>query len=246
MRRLPVGRLLRRPVHRQHHGLRRRGDRLGAARLIRRARALRVARCAVRGLRPGGDEPSGAAHSAARHRHARGAGECGDGGRRFGRFDQRRSASAGDRARGGHRLRPRRRLRDLPANALHRRPQAGRTLRRQGHVRGGRRAGAAEGALRRRLHPRRLPHRHRPHRRREPGGRGVSGGSGRDPADLGSAIGHRWRRRPEGLAGAARSDRQDRRPFRAEIPRARALLRIPRRRASRPSAAASTGKARCW
>ena len=32
MRRLPVGRLLRRPVHRQHHGLRLRGDRPGAAR----------------------------------------------------------------------------------------------------------------------------------------------------------------------------------------------------------------------
>ena len=40
MRRLSVGRLLRRPVHRQHHGLRLRGDRPGAARLGRRAGAL--------------------------------------------------------------------------------------------------------------------------------------------------------------------------------------------------------------
>ena len=50
MRGLPVGRLLRRPVHRQHHGLRRRGDRLGAPRLLRRAGALRVARRAMRGV----------------------------------------------------------------------------------------------------------------------------------------------------------------------------------------------------
>ena len=37
-RRLPLGRLLRRPVHRQHHGLRLRGDRPGAAWLGRHAR----------------------------------------------------------------------------------------------------------------------------------------------------------------------------------------------------------------
>ncbi len=36
----PSARLLRRPVHRQHHGLRLRGDRPGAARLGRRAGAL--------------------------------------------------------------------------------------------------------------------------------------------------------------------------------------------------------------
>ena len=42
--RLPVGRRLRRPVHRQHHGLRRRGDRPGAALFLRRAGALRDAR----------------------------------------------------------------------------------------------------------------------------------------------------------------------------------------------------------
>ena len=53
MRRLSVGRLVRRPVHRQHHGLRRRGDRPRAARLVRRAGALRVARRAVRGVRAG-------------------------------------------------------------------------------------------------------------------------------------------------------------------------------------------------
>ena len=40
MRRLSLRRLLRRPVHRQHHGLRLRGDRPGAARLGRRAGTL--------------------------------------------------------------------------------------------------------------------------------------------------------------------------------------------------------------
>ena len=51
------------------------------------------------------------------------------------------AASAGDRARGRHRVRPARRRRDLPEDALHRRPEAGRQIRRQGHVRGRRRAG---------------------------------------------------------------------------------------------------------
>ena len=36
----PIGRRLRRPVHRQHHGDGQRGDRPGAARLRRRAGAL--------------------------------------------------------------------------------------------------------------------------------------------------------------------------------------------------------------
>ena len=42
MRRLPIGRFVRRAVHRQHDGLRLRGDRAGAARLGRRAGALRI------------------------------------------------------------------------------------------------------------------------------------------------------------------------------------------------------------
>ena len=59
MRRLSVGRLLRRPVHRQHHGLRLRGDRPGAAGFGRRAGALRDPRPVRRGLGRGGDEPAG-------------------------------------------------------------------------------------------------------------------------------------------------------------------------------------------
>ena len=47
------------------------------------------------------------------------------------RLDQRRPAPAGDRARGGHRVRPARRLRHLPRHALLRRPEAGRPLRRR-------------------------------------------------------------------------------------------------------------------
>ena len=51
---------------------------------------------------------------AARHRHPQGARERRGRGRRLGRLDQRRPAPAGDRARGRDRLRPGRRLRDLP------------------------------------------------------------------------------------------------------------------------------------
>ena len=54
--RLPLGRGLRRPVHRQHHGLRVRGDRAGAVQLLRHARALREPRPVWRGLGPGGDD----------------------------------------------------------------------------------------------------------------------------------------------------------------------------------------------
>ena len=42
--RLPLGWFMRRPVHRQHHGLRQRGDRPGAARFRGRPGALRIAR----------------------------------------------------------------------------------------------------------------------------------------------------------------------------------------------------------
>ena len=51
--------------------------------------------------------------------------------------------------------------------------------RRQGHVRGRRRAGGDEGAARRRLSPRRLHDRHRQDHRREPEGRGISRRPGR-------------------------------------------------------------------
>ena len=68
--RLPVGRLLRRPVHRQHHGLRLRGDRPGAAGLGRDAGTLRGPRQVGRGVGRGGDGAAGERGPAARHRHA--------------------------------------------------------------------------------------------------------------------------------------------------------------------------------
>ena len=67
---VPVGRLLRRPVHRQHHGHGRRGDRPGAALFLRRAGALRDARPLQLRLRREGDGADRQEHPAARHRHA--------------------------------------------------------------------------------------------------------------------------------------------------------------------------------
>ena len=136
----------------------------------------------------GGDEPAERKHPPARHRHPQGAGERRDGGGRLRRLDQCRPASAGDRPRVRHRVRPARRRRDLPAHALYRRPEAGRPLRRQGPVRGRRRAGADEGAARRRLPARRLHDRHRQDHRREPEGREVPDQPGRDPPDRNPAV----------------------------------------------------------
>ena len=94
----PVCRRLRRPVHRQHHGLRLRGHRPRAALFGRRARALRDPRPLLHGGRREGHGPDRAQHPPARHRHPQGAGECRGRGRRDRRLDQRRAASAGHRA----------------------------------------------------------------------------------------------------------------------------------------------------
>ena len=72
------------------------------------------------------------------------------------RLDQCGPASAGHGGRGGDRLRPHGCLRDLPQDALHRRPQAGREVCRQGYVRRRRRRSGHQGAARRRLHAWRL------------------------------------------------------------------------------------------
>ena len=71
----PVGRRLRRPVHRQHHGDGLRGDRPGAALFGRRAGALRDPRPLLHGRRREGDGAARPQHPAARHRHPQGAGE---------------------------------------------------------------------------------------------------------------------------------------------------------------------------
>ena len=110
--RLPRPRRVRRPVHRQHHGLRRRGDRPVACRtatwcprLTRTREQIAVAAGAqvmellARNLRPR-DICTRAAFD---QRRARRRGDR--------RLDQRRAASAGDGERGGDRIRPVRRRR---------------------------------------------------------------------------------------------------------------------------------------
>ena len=87
------------------------GDRPRAARLRRRARALRDPR-RVRGReRQGGDAAAGRRHPPARHLHPQGLRERGHHRRGDRRLDQRRPAPAGHGARVRHRVRPDRRVR---------------------------------------------------------------------------------------------------------------------------------------
>ena len=179
MRGLSVGRLVRRPVHRQHHGLRFRGDRARAAGLGRRAGALRDARPVRRGLGRGGDEPAAARHPTARHLLARGLRERR--GRRGGdrRLDQCRPASAGDGARVRHQVRPARRGEDLQEDALHRRPQAGRKVRGVRSLQCRRHSHRHQGAARCGPPARRRADGDRQDAGREPQGREVPGEPGR-------------------------------------------------------------------
>ena len=105
-RRLPLGRRLRRAVHRQHHGLRLRGDRARAAQLLRRARALREPRRLLDRQRHRGDEAPGEEHPRPRRGHPQEPRERRPRRRLHRRLDQRRAAPAGDRARGGDRRSP--------------------------------------------------------------------------------------------------------------------------------------------
>ncbi|MGY3445733.1 dihydroxyacid dehydratase/phosphogluconate dehydratase [Bradyrhizobium sp. USDA 4473] len=66
---VPVGRRLRCPVHRQHHGDRFRGDRPRAAVFGRGSGALRDPRLLLRGRRREGDGADREKHPAPRHRH---------------------------------------------------------------------------------------------------------------------------------------------------------------------------------
>ncbi len=109
MRRLPVGRLVRRPLHRQHDGLRIGSDRPGIARLGRCPGALRFARRLCRGFWARGHGIAAPEHPPARHRHPEGARERRDRRRGCRRLDQWRVAHPGDRQRGRHRFRPARR-----------------------------------------------------------------------------------------------------------------------------------------
>ncbi len=123
-RRLPLGRQLRRPVHGEHDGLRVRSHRPCAARLGRRAGALRIARPLLFRRGRGGDAAAEGKDPPARHRDPQGAGECRGHRRRHRRLDQRRAAPAGDRPRGGHRFRHACGRENFQAHALPRRPHA--------------------------------------------------------------------------------------------------------------------------
>ena len=142
-------------------------------------------------------------HPRPRRGHPQEPGECRAGRRVHRRLDQRRPAPAGDRPRGRHRLHAAGRLRHLPRHSLFRRPEAGRKIRRQGPLRGRRRAGGAEGTDARRPLAHRVHDRERAHHRR---------GTRRHPRRGG---------RPGDLPGrhADHQDRRRRRPDRQ--PRAR-------------------------
>ena len=180
--------------------------------------------------RQGGDEPAGARHPSARHLHARSLRERRRHRRRHRRLDQRGAASAGHGARGRHRLRPVRRRRDLQAHAVHRRPQAGRQVRRQGRVRHRRRAADPEGAARRRAAARRLPDRHRPHAEAEPREGEVQHRPEGRLSGLEPDHPDRRRRRPQGHARARRRHREGGRPEEAAVPRPGTHLRLRGRR----------------
>ena len=143
--RLPQRRRLRRPVHRQHHGLRLRGDRARALQFVWCSGGLREPGSVRDSERRGRHGAAGAEHPRPRRGHTAEPGERRPRRGMHRRLDQRRAAPAGDRARGGHRLRPLRRLRDLPRHALLRRPQARRPVRGQGSLRRRRYPGGHEG-----------------------------------------------------------------------------------------------------
>ena len=145
--RLPRRGRLRRPVHRQHHGLRGRGHRPGAALFERARRAVILERddFALKAGR-GGDGAAGKESAPARHRHPQELRECRHGGGRHRRLDQCGAASAGHGERGRHQVRPVRCRRDLQEDALYRLDEAGRQICRQGHVGSRRHADADAGA----------------------------------------------------------------------------------------------------
>jgi hypothetical protein len=158
-----------------------------------------------------GDEAARGRHPPARHRHPPEPRERRPRRRLHRRLDQRRACTCPPSPTRPGSTSTSRRLRDLPLDALLRRPQAGRQIRRQGPLRGGRRAGGDEGARPRRPPPPRLHDRLGPHlgeeldanrgRRRRP----------RHPPRRQAALDHRRRRRSEGQPRPRGRHREDRR-----------------------------------
>ncbi len=172
----PRPRGVRRPVHRQHDGVRVRGARGLAGGVGDGARRGRRQAQRRRAHRRDGDAGAGGGPAPEPHHHAQLARERDRDDLRVGRFDQRRAAHARGRARDGDRARDRRLRAHLAQHPAARRPQARRPLRRHRPLPGRRRAADPQ-APARRGHP--APRRddgHRPHDRR--GGRGRHRGRG--------------------------------------------------------------------
>ncbi len=195
---LPVGWRLRRPVHRQHHGHRVRGHRLGLAVFGRRARALRDPRCLLHDRGRADDGSDQGRPAAAPYRDAQGVGECGRGGVGLRRLDQCGAASAGHRPRMRVEVRSVRRGGSLQKNTIHRRFETRRPLCRQRPVRSWRRSTADEDAARTRLPARRLHDRDGPHDRGKSQAGEVEQGAGRGASGRQAAARDRRRRRAEG------------------------------------------------
>ncbi len=134
--RLPVGRRLRRPVHRQHHGDRLRGDRARAALFGWGAGALRIPRPVLHDGGRADHRPDQGRYPAARHRHPQGAGERGDRGLGLRRLHQCGAAPARHRARMRLEVRSLRRRRSLQKDTIYRGFEAERPLCGQRYVRG--------------------------------------------------------------------------------------------------------------
>ena len=146
-----------------------------------------------------------------------------------------------------HQVRPLRRRGDLQADALHRRPEAGRPLRRQGHVRGGRHSAPDEDAARPRLPARRLHDGDRPHNCRKHGasdaGIPTRTSSARRTSPItptGGVVGLKGNLAPEGRHREGGGDEE------APASPARRAASTARRSASRRSARGTTRKARFW
>ena len=186
---LPRRGRLRRHVHRQHDGQRRRGAGHVAARLGRAARDRPAPRRLRPSVRRGRRRAAAARHHRPRHPHPRGVRERDRGRDGLRRLDERRPAPAGDRrARPSVELDPRRLRPHRREGAAPRGRQAVRPVRHDRRRPGRGSAGRHARPARRRPDARRRADGHRPHHGREPRRHRAA------------------RHRRQGPAGAARAD----------------------------------------
>ncbi len=221
-----------------------RGDRAGAARLGRRAGAVRGPRPLGGGERPRGDAPAGEQPASARHLHARGVRERGRRGGGDRRQHQCRAAPAGDGARGGDPLHHGRRGGHLPPHAVHRRPEARREVRGVRRAQDRRHPRHHQGAAGWRAAARRLHHRDRQDAGREPRRRGVPDRPGRGLSGVARHLAHRRRGRAARQPGAGRRHREGRGHGDAAVRGHRAVLRLRGGRVRRRAGARLQGRRR--